>query len=476
MFKSILILLISSSLVFSQNYIDKTFNNTNLKTASVALLVYDINNNKQVYAHNQNKSLKPASNLKILTTAAILETLGANYQFTTYLKYSGKIENNILNGNLYIIGGGDPTLGSELFYDKQTQFLDNWINDLKKLNIKAIKGNIIVVDTLFKKQAIPSTWVWGDIGNYYGAGVSSISIFDNQYKLYYNTKVPIGENVKLIKTYPPINCSIENNVTAEKITRDKSNVYSSPFCNISLIQGSLPANKDTFIVKAAIMEPAKNIGEFFLHFLNKNKIYAKKSNLQIVDNANEIPDTNLILISEIKSPKLIDIINKTNKKSINLYAETLLRHLSLSRNKDGSNATGTSVLKYYWKNRGVDITGLNLYDGSGLSSYNLITAQQIVDVLKKVYTDSLKYQGFISTLPVAGESGTLKYFLYKSEAKKHIYAKSGSMSGVKAYSGYIETKQKNILTFSFIINNFTCSSSKVRKDMENILLYIYSNY
>ena len=307
--------------------------------------------------------------------------------------------------------------------------------------------------------------------------MSSISIFDNQYKVYFNTRVPVDTKVKYIKTKPILpNFSIENNVTAQKIRGDKTNIYSSPMCANTVIEGRLPVNKDSFIVKGSINQPAKTLGSILKNKLQQNGISAKRSSIHIVDNAIEMPDSVLTLISETKSPKLIEIIDKTNKKSINLYAETLLRHISLSRNKDGSNSSGTAVLKYYWKNRGVDVSGMKLYDGSGLSSYNLITANSVIDVLKRIQKNSSKYPEFISTLPVSGESGTLKSLLYKTEAKGHIIAKSGSMSGVRAYSGYIKTKKNNFVAFSLLINNYTTTSSTVKKYMEDILLLIYLNY
>lgn len=476
MFKPILFLIISlsSGVLFSQNTIENIFNNDNLQNTSIGFSVYDISNNKQVYSYNENKSLRPASNLKILPTASILEIYGEDYKFKTYLKNSGTISENKLSGNLYVIGGGDPTLGSYRFNENPTKFIDDWIKTLKEKNIETITGNLIIVDTLFKKQQIPPTWVWGDIGNYYGAGVKSISIFDNQYKIYFNTRVPVDDTVKVIKIEPEIDGMIlTNNVTAKRIRGDKSNIYGVPFCNLRTIDGFLPVNKDSFIVKGSIPNPAMVLAKEFKNKLIQNGINLE-GEIKIIYQATKF--SKLSILHTTYSPPLIDIIDKTNKKSINLYAETLMRHISISKKLDGSNSSATRSLMNYWKNKGVDITAMNLYDGSGLSTYNLISAKQFVDILKIIYSDSLKYKGFISTLPVAGKSGTLRYFLTKSEAKLHVFAKSGSISGIKAYSGYIETKKKNMLAFSFLINNYTCSNSKVKRDMESVLTYVYLNY
>jgi len=477
MLKTILFLIISfySSILLSQDKIKEILNNENLKTASVAFSVYDFTNEKSVYSFNENKSLRPASNLKLLSTAAILDILGADYRFNTLLENSGTILNGELKGNLYVIGGGDPSLGSYRFNkNNPTEFIDEWIKTLQEKNIKTITGDLIIVDTLFKKQQIPPTWVWGDIGNYYGAGVKSISIFDNQYKIYFNTKVAIDDTVKILKIVPEIDGMIlTNNVTAKKIRGDKTNIYGVPKCNLRTIDGFLPVNKDSFIVKGSIPNPALILAKVFKEKLKDNGINLL-GKITIIENPVKL--NNLNLLHTTYSPSLIEIIDKTNKKSINLYAETLMRHISISKGADGSNKTATESLMKYWEQKGVNISAMNLYDGSGLSTYNLITAKQFVDVLKIIYTDSIKYSGFVSTLPVSGVSGTLKYFLNRSEAKTHVFAKSGSISGIKAYTGYIETKSKNMLAFSFMINNYTCSKSAVKKDMERVLTYVYLNY
>jgi D-alanyl-D-alanine carboxypeptidase/D-alanyl-D-alanine-endopeptidase (penicillin-binding protein 4) len=477
MLKIILFLIVSfySGILLSQDKIQEILNNEHLKTASVALSVYDLTSKKTVYSYNENKSLRPASNLKLLSTAAILETLGANYRFKTLLKNSGTISESRLNGNLYVIGGGDPSLGSYRFNkENPTKFIDEWIKTLQEKNIKTITGDLIIVDTLFKKQQIPPTWVWGDVGNYYGAGVKSISIFDNQYKIYFDTKVAINDTVKILKIVPEIDGMIlTNNVTAKKIRGDKTNIYGVPKCNLRTIDGFLPVNKDSFIVKGSIPNPALILAKVFKEKLKNNAINLQ-GKITIIETPFELK--NLSLLHTTYSPTLIEIIEKTNKKSINLYAETLMRQLSIANGLDGSNKSATKSLTKYWQQKAIDISAMKLYDGSGLSTYNLITAKQFVDILKIIYTDSLNYPNYISTLPVSGVSGTLKYFLNRSEAKTHVFAKSGSMSGIKAYSGYIETKKKNILVFSFMINNYTCSKSAVKKDMERVLTYLYLNY
>ena len=477
MLKIILFLIVSfySGILFSQDKIQEILNNEHLKTASVALSVYDLTSKKTIYSYNENKSLRPASNLKLLSTAAILETLGADYRFKTLLENSGTISESRLNGNLYVIGGGDPSLGSYRFNkENPTKFIDEWIKTLQEKNIKTITGDLIIVDTLFKKQQIPPTWVWGDIGNYYGAGVKSISIFDNQYKIYFDTKVAINDTVKILKIVPEIDGMIlTNNVTAKKIRGDKTNIYGVPKCNLRTIDGFLPVNRDSFIVKGSIPNPALILAKVFKEKLKNNAINLQ-GKIKIIETPFELK--NLSLLHTTHSPTLIEIIDKTNKKSINLYAETLMRQLSIANGLDGSNKSATKSLTKYWQQKAIDISAMKLYDGSGLSTYNLITAKQFVDILKIIYTDSLNYPNYISTLPVSGVSGTLKYFLNRSEAKTHVFAKSGSISGIKAYSGYIETKKKNILVFSFMINNYTCSKSAVKKDMERVLTYLYLNY
>ena len=164
--------------------IQKMAADKDLKNASISFYAYDLDSNIVVAGLGENKSLVPASTMKLITTATALELLGPGKRFSTSIKYSGEIDSNcVLNGDIYIVGGGDPCLGSERFSEHYGNFINKWANEIIKLGIDSINGRVIGDASVFSDQMIPSTWIWADLGNYYGAGPCGLSIYENKYKL-----------------------------------------------------------------------------------------------------------------------------------------------------------------------------------------------------------------------------------------------------------------------------------------------------
>jgi serine-type D-Ala-D-Ala carboxypeptidase/endopeptidase (penicillin-binding protein 4) len=155
------------------------------KNAQAGIHIAEMETGKVLYELNSDKMMIPASVLKLVTSAAALEILGPDYRFRTRIGYSGKIENGILKGNLVIIGGGDPALGSEYFRDHYffPHFLEVWAQRIKAAGIKRVEGNLIMDGSLYDTEKIPPTWIWEDMGNYYGAGASALTVYDNLFRI-----------------------------------------------------------------------------------------------------------------------------------------------------------------------------------------------------------------------------------------------------------------------------------------------------
>ncbi len=468
------IILLQSQIISQNTIIDKLNADTDIQSAIVGVYAVNAKTGKVLVDYNSDKNLKPASNLKLLTTIAALKILGENNKFDTKLMYSGTISKNTLNGDLYIIGGGDPTLGADYFYDKKPKFIIQFIDALNKAQITQISGNLIIVDTLFKGLNTPSTWICGDIGNYYGSGPSSISIFNNVIKLYFNTKVEIDDTVKLIKTNPYVNIALENNVVAKKITNDRTTIYSSELSSKKIISGELPIGKDSFIVKGSITNPEEVLAEYFTKELSKNNIILKGKHIVTDKNNSKLK---LTLLTTFYSPTIKEIVKQTNLTSNNLYAETLLRQINIKYRGNGTNISAVSSLFGFWVNKGLNSNNIKLFDGSGLSSYNLISTKQLVKALQFAYSDSIFFNTFKQTLPIGGVSGTLKDMFYKTNINGKVYAKSGTMNSVKAYSGYIlkQNTNENII-FSIIFNNFTINSTLAKNKIQQIIVDLSNSY
>ena len=200
-------------------------NDTELKNAGVGFYAIDVNSGEIIAELNPDLALKPASTMKLITTATALEVLGANYKFETQLHYDGKIDTakKILYGNIYIIGGGDPTLGSKYFVQTRAkQFLDDWTNAIKRLGIDSITGSIIGDASIYSWDIVPPTWAWEDMGNYFAAGACGLSVYDNFYTLFFRTSHKIGGKSRITKIEPIIpGLTFDNQVVSANISSDR---------------------------------------------------------------------------------------------------------------------------------------------------------------------------------------------------------------------------------------------------------------
>ena len=447
--------------------INNFINQKSLNNASIGILVVDVKSGKNVLEHNSATSLVPASTLKLLTSAAALETFGSEHTFKTVLTYDGQIsENGRLNGNIVIRGLGDPTFLSALFDEHYGNVFEDFVNAIEEAGIKSISGNVVGDISYFGQQQIADTWIWEDIGNYYGSPAYGLNIYDNTYFMTFKTD-EAGSAAHLIKIDPPMPwLKFENHVTAANNNRDNAYIYGSYLSDQRVIKGTIPKNRKSFTIKGAIPDPAFLAAHQLLSKLEENGVYVSGDPVSDYK-PGKLPHSQLLL--EIESPPLSDIIFQLNMKSINLYAETLLLHLAKTKDGDCSIESGCGALSTFWGEKGMDISGLYLEDGSGLSRANAITAEQLVFVLQYMQTKSKYSESFLRSLPVAGKSGSLRNFGSGTNLENKLKAKSGYMSRVMCYAGYLTTEPDQQLVFAIMVNNYNCTNAEMRRLLENLL-------
>ena len=444
-----------------------------LENASIGILVVDLKTGKSVVEHNSATSLVPASTLKIVTSATALETFGPGHTFKTLLVYTGQIsEARTLNGDLILLGGGDPTFMSMLFKDHYDNIFKNMLQEVKGAGIRWINGNVVGDASYFGQQQIPDTWIWEDIGNYYGSPAFGLNIYDNTYSITFKTE-NAGSQAQITKIKPNLPwLKFENYVTSANNNRDNAYIYGSFLSDKRIIKGTIPKNRESFSIKGSIPNPAFLAAHQLLSKLEKNGIGVSGD---VLSNYSEGKISKLQYLFEIESPPLSDIIFRLNMKSINLYAETLLLHLAKMKNGNCTVESGCKALSTFWEDKGMDISGLHLADGSGLSRANAITAEQLVFVLQYIKTESNYNESFLRSLPVAGTSGSLKSFGLGTGLVGNLRAKSGYMSRVMSYAGYLTTESGQQLAFAVIVNNYNCTNSEMRKVLEEFLVSISSS-
>jgi serine-type D-Ala-D-Ala carboxypeptidase/endopeptidase (penicillin-binding protein 4) len=425
-------------------------------------------NGAPFYTKHEKKILLPSSGMKALTTATALNILGPDYQYTTQLAYAGEINEKKLIGDLYIIGSGDPTLGSAHFPETKLYdvFFENWKNKIKNLGVDEIQGNIIPEVTYFTDNEVPQTWMYEDVGNYYGAAATALNFKDNEYEITFNENRKPGDKASIVYTSPYVkNYTFENQVKVESATApDNAYIFGNPFEKMRFVKGTIPAGDKTFNIKGATPYPP-----YSLCYMLKEKLFASEMIIRYKEPSypvNKLPAMYTILGS-ISSPKLTEILRITNQKSINFYAESLLKTVGKVYMNDGSTKGGVNGILKHWLSKGLDLSSDYITDGSGLSRVNAISSEHLAKVFH-LMTKEKHFKAYYQTLSVAGKSGTMSRLCAGKTCEARIAGKTGTMERVVSYSGYIHTIRKGRLSFSIIINNFTCKPSEIKAELEKV--------
>ena len=460
-----------------QKAIDVFFNDKINVNSSISFMVYDLEKNEVVAKLNEHKSLTSASTAKLFSSATAFELLGSDYTFQTRIYNDGFIDkDSVLQGNLWVRGGGDVSLGSKYFNASQTEldFLNFWADSLKSKGIRRINGSIIADGSDFGYDGAPEGWSWGDVGNYYGANAGGINIFDNQILLYFKMG-KAGSLSQITEIYPNVpGLFMRNEVYSATVNGDNSYIYGAPYSLDRLVKGKLPQFTERFVVKGSMPDPEFQLAYEFTNVLLKKGIHVvqkpKAYRLIDIELPNDYDGFNLLFSQSSKTVK--EIAFWTNFKSVNLFAEGLLNQLGYSKNTNGSTESSLKVLEEFWAPK-IDISGMILKDGSGLSRSNAISANHFCQLLTYMYK-SKNFNDFKETFPVAGKSGTIASLCKGQVGEGRIFAKSGTISKVKAYAGYVYSKSGKKFAFSFTVNNYNGTSSDLHQKIEKVLNIVAS--
>ena len=442
-----------------------------IRNASWGLSVKDAVTGKAVAGRDPARNLVPASILKAIITAAALDKFGPEKTFSTRLYYDGSIVNGFLNGNLYIKGGGDPALGSQLVKGALPldEVFGGWTAEVKAAGIKVVNGAVVGDETAFESVQ-PGSWAWEDIGNYYAAQPSALTVNDGLYKLYLKPSDKVGGEPAVLRTEPYIDgLKFENHLkTGPAGSGDEGYIYAFPGQYLAVLRGSIPQGSAEFAIKGSLPDPALFTAQSFSLYLAKAGVNANKKPFK-----GAAPEAGLKLLAETFSVPLKDVVRVTNKRSFNLYAELLLRQLG-----GGSPAAGLAAVKVFLAGAGANVSELDIVDGCGLSARDTVKAENFTDLLRAVYTKKY-FAEFNDSLVFPGDpdaTGHLRALGRGTPLEKNLRLKSGSLNGVRAYTGYLKTKKGRMLAFTSIINEYSAAPSALDKMHESLLLELYSNY
>ncbi|VEP15352.1 D-alanyl-D-alanine carboxypeptidase, serine-type, PBP4 family [Hyella patelloides LEGE 07179] len=433
--------------------INTIINRPQFKRSRWGIAIQNLATQEAIYSLESDKFFIPASTVKLLTTAAALNELGADFRITTPIYATGKLPHL---ETVRIQGNADPTITSEI--------LKNIVQQFKVLGISSIK-KLIIDDSYLAQPVINPTWEWVDTYYYYATAVNSVILNQNTVRL---TLVPgqIGQPVKL--KWNDAVASQQWQVFNQAITTASDNEYSieidgvlgKPILNI---RGDLPQDNQGDEWDLAIVDPANYFLETFRNLLSAEGITVTEG----IVTTESIESTNERIITQMYSPPLKELIVEINQDSNNLYAEVLLKVLAKElKINDEMEALETSLNKL-----GINTDNYSLIDASGLSRQNLITPNSLVKVLS-ILADDPTYNIYQNSLSLAGSNGTLKHRLRNTELQNNLWGKTGSLSGVITLSGYVKLTNQNTLALSILVNNFDDKNKIVRQAMDEIILLL----
>ena len=435
----------------------------------MSVLIQNMNTGEVIDSYRPDHVVPPASVMKLLTTGAALEILGPGYRFPTILEYSGSIENGILHGNLYIHGTCDPSLG----WQGKTAFFTQWVKAVKTAGIKAIDGGIIADMTLLDGEAQNPAWLCEDAGNYYAPGIFALNYYGNTMNIVLKSGEP-GSVASVIKTEPQVeDVYFINHIRCDKIQYDGAFVSGLPYSRERYLTGAVPSNLGTFGVKGDLPNPGLLLARHFTAKLRESGVEVKREATYEAD-FNPLRPSRTELYIHYSDP-LSELIQETNINSNNLFAEAIFRYLGTRYTLPGTIHNSQDLLKDYWRRRGVAVQNAIIKDGCGLAPQDAVSAKAFVQLLTTMAHSTNKDE-WMASLPVSGQTGTLKTLCAGTALEGRIHAKSGTIAGTKNFAGYIDMPNGETWVFAILINSAPGKAKNIQNVIQQYLLDVCNEH
>ena len=461
------LLVLSAHAAQSGSSIDILLRNPVTSSANISLLVQDLQSGEVIDAFRSTNVAPPASVMKLLPTATALETLGADYRFSTYIEYSGQITGGVLHGDLYVRGTGDPTLGSQKVGDRN--LLNTWVRAIREAGIREIRGSVIADLSYFDADAINPGWIWEDIGNYYAPGIYALSYMDNTMNVILRSG-PVGSIAEVQYTVPEVpGVQFDNHIRCTTITHDGAYVHGAAYNYTRYLTGSVPCNQGSFGVQGDLPNPGLLLVQHFSKKLEDSGITITAEPTYI----SEADGKHRTLLYTWQSPPLSEIIMETNIHSNNMYAESLFRTFGSRYSLPCTIHNSADFEKDYWLRRGVNTRSTRIVDGCGLAPQDAISAETLVQLLTYMYRSS-NSDAFYASLPVSGQTGTLRSLLPGTPLDGKVHAKSGTIAATKNFAGYIELPDGRTWVFAVMVSFGNGKSKQIQKVIGDYLLNLYN--
>lgn len=456
---------LSASVATAPADIEQLIRDAAAQPAFWGVYVEDVSSGASYYGHNPVNAFLPASNQKILTSATALDVLGSDYRYRTVLYFDGRVDGDVLVGDLVIRGTGDPTFGSVLAGGPDP--LRQWAERLAEMGVKRIEGRIVGDDNAFDDLPYAEGWdidyVTSQASRGIGVSIGGLAYRDNV------VDVRITANgagrAPEISTRPDGSLQVQNQLmTANRSRGIAVNTHRDFGSDFIALRGSIPQTYDGTIV-VPVTNPTTFTLNTFVRYLQSAgiEVEADAADIDALEEFEYAGDTPLFAHL---SPRLAEILRIVNKESNNFYAEQVFRSFSSA----GTAAAAEIRVKQLLNRAGAATNSIEVRDGSGLSRKNMITPEAMGRLLSYMH-DHPERDAFLTSLARGGEpESTLRYRL----SNVSVHAKTGSLEFVRALSGYVITSDGRTLAFCIFANNYSAPSYQITQTIDRIVMELAS--
>lgn len=424
---------------------------------------------------NSKKVIIPASNQKLVTTAALLDHFGSDFQFETVIYGKGTLNDGVWNGDLIVVGSGDPSISGDLYDDDRYYVFDRLREQLAQKGIQSVSGNLIADVSLFDEQVYPKGWDWYDFSFYYGVQIGPLSFNNNAVDLEVFADGKIGDTPRI--TWFPDSTDYITFVNKQVITHpdtEYDEYYRRELGGNTITLGSTLPKGYYEDESLSVDDPAKYFLYSFKNYLADQGI-SVQGDLTVTNESTDTADAARLAIH--RSKPIAELIEWTNKESDNFYTEMMTKTLSAQKSGGkGSFEDGISHIRQYLFEVGLDTLHIQMNDASGMAGGNFNTTENLSKLLVEMQSHP-EFESYYKSMSVAGIDGTLAHRMKGTPLYNNFKGKSGFVTGVRTLSGYMETRSGKRIIVSIATNNYI--SEKVRpidSVHEKLLMYLYNKY
>lgn len=447
--------------------VDGVLASSTFSRATVGFVVRSLDTGETLYSRNGRTWLVPASTMKVMTTVAAASRLGWDFRFETRLVATGPVVKGVLDGDLIVVGTGDPTINRH--HPSRAGAFDDWARALKARGIQRINGHIIGDDSLVESPGWGIGWAWDDLVEDYGAAMSALQYNENVATITMGPGITPGAPpvVYLSPSNHGLLVDVQATTSAEG-TAPALVVARQPGTRILEVRGQAPWGGAAVSTTVAVANPTIFFTGELRQALLRHGIAVDGTAVDIDQESDRARASEGTVLLVDQSAPLREIATEMLAWSINLYAESLV--VALDRTAPGGTADGVTMLRAVLDDLGVPADGYTTRDGSGLSRNDYMSAETLVAALAAAWREPSLRDGLLQVLPATGGPGMLERRLTGTPAAGRVHAKSGSMSNVRGLTGIVETTAGEPLAFAFLSNGFDVRGAEIDARVDALLL------